>query len=74
LPEDSKRQPGIPRLSTFSIFVLEKPEHFLKQPVNPVDTITYAAGYGDVSSFRRLFKKTTGLTPTAYRKKFSLYA
>lgn len=38
-----------------------------------IDIITYATGYEDVSSFRRLFKKTTGLLPTAYRKKFSLY-
>ena len=38
-----------------------------------VDNITYETGYEDVSSFRRLFRKITGLSPTAYRKKFSLY-
>ncbi len=38
-----------------------------------VDAITYAIGYEDVSSFRRLFKRITGLSPSAYRKKFSLF-
>ncbi len=50
-----------------------KARTLLETTGDPVDTITYATGYGDVSSFRRLFKKATGLTPTAYRKKFSLY-
>jgi len=28
-------------------------------------------GYEDASSFRRLFRKMTGLTPTEYRSRFS---
>jgi len=28
-------------------------------------------GYDDASSFRRLFRKKTGLTPTEYRRRFS---
>jgi AraC-like DNA-binding protein len=30
-------------------------------------------GYGDTSSFRRLFKSVVGLSPSEYRKKFSGY-
>ncbi|MCP4022106.1 MAG: GlxA family transcriptional regulator [Desulfobacteraceae bacterium] len=50
-----------------------KARTLLETTGDSVDTITYATGYEDISSFRRLFKKTTGLPPTAYRKKFSLY-
>jgi transcriptional regulator GlxA family with amidase domain len=35
-----------------------------------VDEISYSVGYEDAAFFRRLFKRTTGLTPGAYRKKF----
>jgi transcriptional regulator GlxA family with amidase domain len=35
-----------------------------------LDTITNAVGYEDLSSFTRLFKSYTGLSPSQYRKKF----
>lgn len=35
-----------------------------------LETITARVGYGDVSSFRRLFKRTTGLSPQQYRRQF----
>ena len=37
-----------------------------------VDEISCKAGYEDVAFFNRLFKRITGLTPGAYRKKFSI--
>ena len=49
----------------------EKPKHLLETTQLTVDDITYEVGYEDSSSFRRLFKKITGLSPGAYRKKFS---
>lgn len=39
-----------------------------------VDQITWKAGYQDIPSFRRLFKTRTGLSPTAYRRRFSIVA
>lgn len=36
-----------------------------------VEAITFQVGYGDVSSFIRLFKSHTGLSPSAYRARFS---
>ncbi|MCP4621975.1 MAG: GlxA family transcriptional regulator [bacterium] len=38
-----------------------------------VEEITWSVGYNDPNSFRRLFKRKTGLPPGDYRKKFSLY-
>jgi len=36
-----------------------------------VDEVGYRVGYEDPTFFRRLFKRTTGLTPAAYRRKFA---
>jgi transcriptional regulator GlxA family with amidase domain len=36
----------------------------------PVDEISWQVGYEDPAFFRRLFKRTTGLTPGAYRRRF----
>ena len=35
-----------------------------------IDDISAKVGYEDPAFFRRLFKRTTGLTPSAYRRKF----
>ncbi len=35
-----------------------------------IDKITWAIGYKDVSSFSRLFKQHTQISPRAYRDKF----
>jgi len=37
-----------------------------------IDEIAWQVGYEDSSSFSRVFKKTTGMTPGGYRKRFSL--
>jgi AraC-like DNA-binding protein len=39
-----------------------------------VDAISYAVGYEDPASFRRLFKRVTGVPPGAYRRKLRLPA
>lgn len=36
-----------------------------------IDDVSYQVGYEDPTFFRRLFKRTTGLTPAAYRRKFA---
>ena len=37
-----------------------------------VDEISWRVGYEDPAFFRRLFKRTTGLAPGAYRKRFRI--
>lgn len=36
-----------------------------------VDDVGYSVGYEDPTFFRRLFKRTTGMTPAAYRRKYT---
>ena len=36
-----------------------------------VEDVGYQVGYQDPTFFRRLFKRTTGLSPAAYRRKMS---
>ena len=36
------------------------------------DEISWKVGYEDPAFFRRLFKRVTGLTPGAYRKRFQV--
>jgi AraC-like DNA-binding protein len=37
-----------------------------------VDEISWRVGYEDPAFFRRLFKRTTGMAPGAYRKRFCI--
>jgi transcriptional regulator GlxA family with amidase domain len=37
-----------------------------------IDQIAWQVGYSDATAFRRLFQRTTGLTPSAYRQRFGL--
>jgi transcriptional regulator GlxA family with amidase domain len=37
-----------------------------------IDEISWSVGYEDAASFRRLFKRITGITPGDYRRKFSV--
>ncbi len=41
----------------------------LERTSDPVDVISYAVGYEDPASFRRLFKRITGVAPGAYRRR-----
>ena len=49
---------------------VEEAKQSLERDQRPVEDIAISVGYEDSASFRRLFKKRVGLTPSAYRKKF----
>jgi transcriptional regulator GlxA family with amidase domain len=49
---------------------VEEAKRRLERTSAPVDEIGWKVGYEDPAFFRRLFKRTTGITAGAYRRKF----
>ena len=49
---------------------IEEAKKLLETETANVDDIGHMVGYEDPTYFRRLFKRKTGMTPAAYRKKF----
>jgi transcriptional regulator GlxA family with amidase domain len=45
-------------------------QRLLETTSEPIDEIRRGAGYHDPAAFRRVFKQTTGLTPTEYRRAY----
>lgn len=50
---------------------VEQAKTKLEKTTDPINNIIWSVGYEDISSFRQLFKRFTGLTPKDYRQKFS---
>ncbi|MFQ5570639.1 MAG: GlxA family transcriptional regulator [Rhodothermales bacterium] len=50
---------------------IEAAKKVLETTSATINEVMYQSGYSDMKSFRTLFKKMTGLTPTAYRKKYN---
>ncbi len=50
---------------------IEKARKILENAPDTVDEITCAIGYENSSTFRKLFKKYTGLSPREYRSRFA---
>jgi transcriptional regulator GlxA family with amidase domain len=53
---------------------IENAKKLLEKGGKTFDEITYIVGYEDSSTFSRIFKKTTGLSPNLYKKKYSFTA
>jgi len=49
---------------------IEAAKQLLESGQIPVDEISVEVSYEDPSFFRRLFKRSTGLTPSQYRRMF----
>jgi transcriptional regulator GlxA family with amidase domain len=50
---------------------IEAAKKALEKGVQNINELMYDAGYNDIKTFREVFKKITGLTPTDYRRKYS---
>jgi transcriptional regulator GlxA family with amidase domain len=51
---------------------VEDAKRRLERTDTSVDEISWRVGYEDAAFFRRLFRRTTGLAPGAYRKRFRI--
>ncbi|MBI9075251.1 MAG: helix-turn-helix domain-containing protein [Desulfatibacillum sp.] len=52
---------------------MEAAKKYLETTMDNIDEITRQVGYEDASTFRRLFKKHTALSPREYRDKFAVH-
>jgi transcriptional regulator GlxA family with amidase domain len=50
---------------------IERARDLIENGDAPLDDIGYEVGYEDPAFFRRLFRRTTGLTPAVYRRKYN---
>jgi transcriptional regulator GlxA family with amidase domain len=67
-----KRATGDTPLEYLQRIRIEKAKRFLETTSKTFSEITWDVGYHDISSFQRLFKTNTRLTPREYRDKFTL--
>ncbi len=51
---------------------IEDAKRRLERTADPVDERGWRVGYEDPAFFRRLFRRTTGMAPGAYRKRFAI--
>lgn len=62
---------GLPPMEYVHAIRIEEAKQLLETGALGVEDVGRAVGYEDPASFGRLFKRRTGLTPAAYRRKFS---
>jgi transcriptional regulator GlxA family with amidase domain len=66
-----KKATGENPLAYLQLLRVENAKHKLETTRDPINEITWDVGYEDINSFRKLFKKHTGMSPKEYRNKFS---
>jgi AraC-like DNA-binding protein len=50
-------------------FRIEEAKMLLAEKKDPITAVSYDTGFSSIASFNRVFKKYTGLSPSAYRQK-----
>jgi transcriptional regulator GlxA family with amidase domain len=69
-----KAATGYTPLAYIQALRIEEAKQLLETGDAPVEQIGAEVGYEDVGSFRRLFRRLTGITPGEYRRKFRMPA
>ncbi|MDM8522766.1 GlxA family transcriptional regulator [Desulfococcaceae bacterium HSG8] len=67
-----KKATGETPLAYLQLLRIENAKRKLETTRDNISDITWNVGYEDIHSFRRLFKKYTGLSPREYRNKFAI--
>jgi transcriptional regulator GlxA family with amidase domain len=67
-----KHATGYPSLHYVQHLRVEEAKRCLERTDTPIDEISWQVGYENPAFFRRLFKRTTKLTPGEYRRKFRI--
>lgn len=63
---------GITPIAYVQRLRIEDAKRRLERTTTSIDEISWRVGYEDAAFFRRLFKRTTGMAPSAYRKRFCI--
>jgi transcriptional regulator GlxA family with amidase domain len=63
---------GHPPIAYVQRLRIEHAKRRLERTDTPVEKIAWQVGYEDPAFFRRVFKRTTGVAPGAYRKRFRI--
>ena len=69
-----KRATGITPLGYVQRLRVESAKRMLEEGVWTFNEITYRVGYEDISFFRKIFVRLTGLRPKEYQQRFSGYS
>jgi transcriptional regulator GlxA family with amidase domain len=65
---------GLPPIVYVQRLRIEDAKRRLERTEARVEEISWRVGYEDAAFFRRLFKRTTGVSPNAYRRRFQIPA
>jgi transcriptional regulator GlxA family with amidase domain len=69
-----KQAIGITPLGYMQQLRVETAKHLLEEGIRNFNEITYLVGYEDVSFFRKVFARLTGLRPREYQQRFAAYS
>jgi transcriptional regulator GlxA family with amidase domain len=66
-----KQAVGEPPLGYLQTLRVEVAKRLLERGPIELDAVGRRVGYGDLSTFRQLFKRKTGLSPRDYQRRFA---
>lgn len=65
-----KQVTGITPIEYLQHIRIAAAKKLLEQTTEQMTTVIYKSGYNDPKAFRKIFRKTVGMTPSEYREKF----